>query len=63
MYKNWWFEIVGENDELCGEEFFVYETDRKKAWDTARIYFPFEELVCHGAFDDEFADNLGLDTY
>lgn len=60
---NWLFEIIDDESEYCGEEFFVYETDREKAWHVARIYFPFDKMVCRGSFSDYVADMMGYDTY
>lgn len=68
MWTNWWFEIVGEESELCGEQFFVavkvpIEEAKAEAMKIAKENFPNEELICYGWVSDEEADMMGLDTY
>ena len=38
------FEIVGEERELCGEEFFVECDSLEEAWSIAESNFPNEDL-------------------
>ena len=63
-----WFEVVGEDSDLCGEEFFVEvsadeENPRATAGDIAAENFPDEELKCHGSVSWAQAEMMGLDTY
>ena len=66
------FEVVGEDSDLCGEEFFVqvqYEDGEKKcdikarALEIANQYFEGEKLRCGGFYTDNEAEWYGLDTY
>ena len=61
------FEVVGEDSDLCGEEFFVEvvmeEDYRSVAWEIAIENFPNEELRCLGAYPPELAEAMGYDTY
>ena len=64
----YWFEVVGEDSDFCGEEFFVevgcFEEDPlASAWDVAVSNFPDEELECHGKVSFGFAEMMGYDTY
>ena len=63
----YWFEVIGENSDLCGEEFFVEVESGadalEMAWDIACENFPDEELKCYGAVTSYFAEMAGLDTY
>lgn len=67
--RNYLFEVIGEDSELCGEQFFVQidpETTKnpvKQAWETARENFEGETLKLVGVFSDESAEWIGLDTY
>lgn len=69
MNANWWFEVVGEDSELCGEEFFVQvkrvpgDNGKAEALLIAEDNFPGEELRCLGWVTDETAEDIGLDTY
>ena len=63
-----WFEVVGEDSDLCGEDFFVEvnadeEDPRTTAGDIAAENFPNEELKCHGRVSWAQAEMMGLDTY
>ena len=63
-----WFEVVGEDSDLCGEEFFVEvaadeENPRATAGDIAAENFPDEEFKCHGCVSTFLAEMMGLDTY
>ena len=63
-----WFEVIGEYSDLCGEEFFVEvnadeENSRATASDIAAENFPNEKLKCHGRVALEMAEMMGLDTY
>ena len=63
------FEVIGEDSDLCGEQFFVevdytYEDDPLAvAKDIAAENFPDEELACYGPFSPAYAEMCGLDTY
>ena len=63
-----WFEVIGEYSDLCGEEFFVEvnadeKTPRATAGDIAAENFPNEKLKCHGCVSWVQAEMMGLDTY
>lgn len=63
-----WFEVIGEDRNLCGEEFFVEvnadeENPRATAGDIAAEYFPNEKLKCYGRVSRAQAEMMGLDTY
>lgn len=63
-----WFEVIGEYSDLCGEEFFVEvnadeENPHATASDIAAENFPNEKLKCHGRVTLEMAEMMGLDTY
>lgn len=68
---NWWFEVVGEDSDLCGEQFFVavkvkdenYILAKTEAIKIVRDNFPDEKLKCYGWVSDETAEAMGLDTY
>lgn len=68
MWSTWWFEIVGEDSELCGQQFFV-EVDipldkaKREAIQRAHIEFPNEKLTCYGRVSQTDAEYMGLDTY
>ena len=61
--KIYWFEIVGEDSILCGEEFFVEEENLNLAKMVVNEYFEGEEIVCHGTISEFEAEMMGLDTY
>ena len=68
MESNWttyWFEIVGENSDLCGEEFFtaLQNADKKAHVAYAKEIFPGEKIKCLGKVSEEEAEMMGLDTY
>jgi hypothetical protein len=66
-YIDYLFEVVGEDSDLCGEEFFVEvvmeEDYRSAAWEIAIENFPNEELRCLGAYPPALAEAMGYDTY
>lgn len=65
MWTTYWFEIIGEDSDLCGEEFFTElenaTTEQHIAY--AHEIFPGEEIKCHGKVSRLLADMMGLDTY
>lgn len=67
MWIDYLFEVVGEDSDLCGEEFFVEvimeEDHRAAAWEIAIENFPNEELRCLGAYPPAIAEAMGYDTY
>lgn len=68
MNVTYWFEVIGEDSELCGEAFFVEVNSEEDspldtAWDIAVENFPDEELTCLGRVSEKFAELLGYDTY
>ena len=65
-WTTYWWEIYGEDSDLCGEEFFTalpnnatYEEHEKYAMEL----FPNEWLNCLGYVTEEDAEMMGLDTY
>lgn len=62
MYT-YWFEIVGEDSILCGEQFFVEADSLENAFDIVGEYFPDEEVECYGDVDEYEAEIMGFDTY
>lgn len=67
MYIDYLFEVVGEDSELCGEEFFVEIQSGIDSFKQARAIaeqnFPGEKLKAYGPFTVEEAEAMGLDTY
>lgn len=57
------FEIVSEDSDCCGEEFFVECDTEAEAWQIAEANFPNEELRYWGKYSIEEAEMMGLDTY
>lgn len=65
MWSTYWFEIVGEDSALCGEEFFTeLKTDKQETHvKYAKKIFPNEEIYCLGKVSSYEAEMMGLDTY
>lgn len=61
--QDFWFEIVDEYSDRCGEEFFVQEETEEDAWKVAKKTFPGEKLDCYGPVSEVEAEIMGLDTY
>ena len=61
--KDFMFEIVTEDSELCGEQFFVECNNLHTAWEIATDTFINEELDYLGTFSRDEAEEIGLDTY
>lgn len=64
------FEVVGEESEICGEQFLIevdcdFEEDPLAvAWDIACEYFEGEKLeMTLGPISPMLAETLGYDTY
>ena len=57
------FEVIGEDSDLCGEQFFVECNTLASAREIAQENFPDEELSYCGKYFVEEAEILGLDTY
>ena len=57
------FEVVGEDSDLCGEQFFVECNTLASAREIAEENFPDEELSYCGRYSVEEAEWLRLDTY
>ena len=57
------FEVVDEDSDLCGEQFFVECNNLHIAWEVAIDNFGGVELDCIGKYTVEEAEILGLDTY
>lgn len=65
MWSTYWWEIVGENSDMCGEEFFT-ELKNADAIDHKKYVkelFPHERVKCLGMVTEEEAEMMGLDTY
>lgn len=65
MWSTYWFGIVGEDSDLCGEEFFTELQDATRAdhISYAQEIFPNEKIRCYGKVSPTFAEMAGLDTY
>lgn len=65
MWTTYWFEIVGEDSEICGEEFFTELENATKEQHIAYAHeiFPNEKIVCWGKVTQTEAEMMGLDTY
>lgn len=65
MWTIYWFEIVGEDSDLCGEEFFTQLKNATKEQHIAAAHeiFPDEEIKCYGKVSEAEAEMMGLDTY
>ena len=62
--STYWFEIVGEDSDLCGEKFFVeLDSTEEYAIGYAEELFPGEELMYYGKVSAVEAEMMGLDTY
>ena len=62
------FEIVGEENENCGEQFFVETDCVASAWQIVADNFGVDailnhEIDCIGEYTPEEAEILGYDTY
>ena len=64
-WTTYWFEIIGEGSDLCGEEFFTELENATKEQHIAYAHevFPDEELRCIGKVSAAEAEMMGLDTY
>ena len=68
FYENtstYWFEIVGEDSDLCGEEFFTELEDAEKGDHIAYAHeiFPNEKIRCLGPVTAFEAEIMGFATY
>ena len=65
MWTTYWFEIVGVDSDICGEEFFTELENATKEQHIAYAHeiFPGEEIKCYGKVSSEEAELMGLDTY
>lgn len=68
MTYTYWFEVVDEDSDLCGEEFFVEVTDYEPdtlsmAWEIAIENFGDVKMKCYGRVSAFEAEMMGLDTY
>ena len=61
--NTYWFEVVGEDSILCGEQFFVEADDSDEAYEIVNEYFPNEEIACYGKVSEYEAEMMGFDTY
>ena len=61
--KDYLFEIVDEDSDACGEQFFVECKSLRRAWEIADENFPDVALRCLGHYSVEEAEIIGLDTY
>ena len=64
-WTTYWFEIIGEDSDLCGEEFFTELENATKEQHIAYAnqIFPNEKLRCLGRVSGAEAEMMGLDTY
>lgn len=63
MEKYYWFGIVGEYDEHCGEEFLVAAASVQEAKSTADSLFPGEKIRSYGWVSEFESEMMGLDVY
>lgn len=65
MWTTYWWEIYGEDSDLCGEEFFteLEDADALEHKEYAKSIFPNEKIRCLGAISETEAEMMGLDTY
>lgn len=65
MSKTFSFEIVGENNEYCGYEFFVEAETLSEAWDIVaeEVESCLDDVKCYGEISFEEAEMYGFDTY
>ena len=65
MTTTYWFEIVGEESELCGEEFLteLENATKEKHIAYAQELFPNEKIRCYGKISEFEAEMMGIDTY
>ena len=66
--KDYLFEIVDEDSELCGEQFFVECDSWEEAWQVVIDNFGKDAMLYHkiegiGEYSLEEAEILGYDTY
>lgn len=61
--KDYLFEIIDEDSDCCGEQFFVECKSLREAWEIADENFPDVALRCFGTYSIEEAEMIGLDTY
>ena len=61
--KDYLFEIIDEDSDYCGEQFFVECESLADAWEIANGNFPDVTLEYYGPYSVEEAEMLGLDTY
>lgn len=64
-WTTYWWKIVGEDSDLCGEEFFtrLRNADALDHKRYARQIFPNEKFRCLGLVSEFDAEMMGLDTY
>ena len=65
MWTTYWWEIVDEDSDLCGEEFFteLKNATRKDHIDYVKQLFPNIMVLNHGKVTETEAEMMGLDTY
>ena len=64
-WHTYWWNIYGEDSDLCGEEFFteLKTPDKQEHRRYAQSIFPNEMLNCLGKVTEVEAEMMGLDTY
>ena len=65
MWTTYWWGIINEDNDLCGEEFFTELKDAtyKEHKKYVKEIFPNEKIVCYGKITETEAEMMGLDTY
>lgn len=63
MERYYWFGVVGEYDEHCGEEFLVAAISAYEAKSMAKGLFPGEEIKAYGSVSEFESEMMGLDVY
>lgn len=65
MWTTYWWEVIDENSEICGEEFFteLKDADAIEHKKYAEEIFPNVKLYCWGEVSELEAEAMGLETY
>ena len=63
MEKYYWFGVIGEYDEHCGEEFIVAAASYKEAKSTVKSLFPGEQVQLYDQVSEFESEMMGLDVY
>lgn len=66
MWTTYWWEIIDEDSDLCGEEFFT-ELNNGTREDHLKyvqeLFSKYTKIHCLGKVTEKEAEMMGLDTY